>query len=227
MEITVVVPVGPHPGNKRYLPECLNSIINQTAEVQEVLIINDQANLVETEVIPGILLAKTRIWPTPWLSGVAHAFNFGVALAAHELVFMLGSDDRLEPWCIADCRRAYESTKRDNLVYYAVDVAYSDGRSQSLPCHAAMVTKSLFRLNGGFPVESAVGAPDTMLLSIMLGNSPRAGRIHRVVSTQPPYWYRVHDETDTARRGAKYAGVMRSIRDILTKTWEPATWTQR
>lgn len=225
MQITVVVPVGPHPGNKRYLAECLQSIVDQTDEVDEVLIIDDQAHLVDIEVIPRALFAKTRIWPTPWLSGVAHAFNFGVALAAHELVFMLGSDDRLEPWCIADCRATYEAENRDNLVYYGVDVEYSDGRgSQSLPCHAAMVTKSLFKLTGGFPIESAVAAPDTMLLSIMLGNKGRAGRIVRVKSALPPYWYRVHQETDTAARGAKYTWVAGQIRDIVTKTWEPATW---
>ncbi len=226
MQITVIVPVGPHPGNKRYLPECLYSIGEQYRPVQEVLIIDDQAHL-SLEDIPASIRDKTRIWKTPWLSGVAHAFNFGVALATHEHVFMLGSDDLIYPWCMNDCERAYESTKRDNLIYYAVDVEYSDGRQQSLPCHAAMVTKSLFELNGGFPVESAVGAPDTMLLSIMLGNSPRAGRILQVKSDKPPYYYRVHDETDTATRGSRYTGVMTSIRDILTKTWEPATWTRR
>ncbi|KKM71392.1 hypothetical protein LCGC14_1431150, partial [marine sediment metagenome] len=160
--ITVVVPVGPNPAYREYLKECLDSIRAQTVPAGEILVIDDQANLTQEDVGQDVTL-----WKTPWLAGVAHAFNFGVALAQHDLVFMLGSDDVLLPGCLADCIATWEA-HRDHLGYYYVDLVYQDGRQQSLACNAAMVTKTLWRHNGGFPVESAVGAPDTVLISIML-----------------------------------------------------------
>lgn len=220
--ITVVVPVGPSPAYRKYLAECLDSIRAQTTPPAEILVIDDQAHLSQEDVGSDVTL-----WKTPWLSGVAHVFNFGVALAQHDLVFMLGSDDRLEPHCVADCIAAYEAAKRDPLGYYYVDVQYSDGRQQSLACHAAMVTKSLWHHNGGFPVESAVGAPDTVLVSIMLAARGKAGHLVHVASRTPPYWYRLHADTDTVARSRPFFGAIKAVRDHFTEgaiQWKKPTW---
>lgn len=219
--ITVVVPVGPNPAYRAYLGECLDSIRAQTVPAGEILVIDDMANLTQEDVGPDVTL-----WKTPWLSGVAHVFNFGVGLAQHDLVFMLGSDDRLETWCLQDCTKAYQ-THHDPLAYYYVDVQYSDGRQQSLACHAAMVTKALWRHNGGFPVESAVGAPDTVLISIMLAAKGAAGHLIHVGSQVPPYWYRLHDQTDTVARSRPFYGAIKAIRDHYTEEavqWKGPRW---
>ncbi len=216
--ITVVVPVGPNPAYRDYLGECLESI---RAQADEILVIDDMANLTQEDV--GL---DVTLWKTPWLSGVAHAFNFGVALAKHDLVFMLGSDDVLLPGCLADCVAAY-GAYQDPLGYYYVDVRYSDGREQSLACHAAMVTKALWRHNGGFPVESAVGAPDTILISIMLAAKGAAGHLIHVGSQLPPYWYRLHDQTDTVARSRPFFGAIKAVRDYYTEEavqWSKPTW---
>ncbi|KKM05388.1 hypothetical protein LCGC14_1754560, partial [marine sediment metagenome] len=113
----------------------------------------------------------------------------------------------------------------DPVGYYYVDIQYSDtGETQSLACHAAMVTKKLWCLSGGFPVESALGAPDTMLVSIMLGAKGNAGNLRRVESSQPPYLYRRHDQTDTLSRGNKYHSEMFTLRNKLTANWKQPTW---
>lgn len=216
--ISVIIPVGPNPAYRKYLPGCLESVRNQARQADEVLVIDDQAHLEQADVGDGV-----RLWKTPWLSGVAHAFNFGVALAEQELVFMLGSDDRLMPWCLGDCLKSYEQYQ-DSLGYYYVDVQYSDGRSQNLACNAAMVTKALWKHNGGFPVESAVGAPDTVLISIMLAAKGSAGNLRHVDSAQPPYWYRVHDQTDTAARAPRFQGAIFGVRGELTKSWRRPEW---
>lgn len=45
MNITVVVPVGPFASNKRWLPECLESIKAQTRQPDELILIDDMADL--------------------------------------------------------------------------------------------------------------------------------------------------------------------------------------
>lgn len=270
--ITVVVPVGPNPAYREYLGECLESLRRQTCPPDEVLIIDDQAQLLAgvdvsdfsasqsscsrslfdaiiaelehssgsglsfhslKDPTQGIIEMIGRQWPfpitlwkTPWLSGVAHAFNFGVGLARHDLVLMLGSDDRLEPWCLEDCLKTYED-HQDPLGYYYLDVQYSDGRQQRLACNAAMVTKALWRHNGGFPVESAVGAPDTILVSIMLAAKGEAGHLIHVESHAPPYWYRQHDQTDTVARSRPFFGAIKAVRDYYTEEavqWKKPAW---
>ncbi len=218
--ITVTVPVGPNPIYRRFLPECLQSIRDQKVPASEILVIDDQAHLEQGDV--GV---DVRLWKTPWLSGVAHVFNYGVALAASELVLMLGSDDILKPWCIEDIIRSYQSRQQANG-YYWLDVEYSTGETQALACNAAAVTKGLWRHTGGFPVESALGAPDTMLLSIMLAHKGAAGRMFHVESHAPPYWYRQHPDTDTRSRAAEFSGAIGRVRDVVTQRWRKPEWTR-
>lgn len=159
-----------------------------------------------------------RVWRSPWRLGVACAFNFGVALARGDLVFLLGSDDELEPDCLERCVREWEKGKgRD--AYYWVSVLYTDGREypvQDLPCNAAMVTKGLWRQTGGFPVETASGAPDAALISILMAHRPEL--LVPVARGRPLYRYRAHGETDTAGRGP-WQGIILATRDLLTATW--------
>lgn len=200
--ITVTIPVGPYPQNVRWLHEALNSIVEQGVLPDEVLLIDDGAGL-DPAHYPGC-----RIWRTPWRSGVAHAFNYGVALARNDLVVMLGSDDRLLPDCIRTCWATWQRLD-DPIGYYAMTVLYDDGKVQNDPCNAAMVHKALWNLTGGFPIEAAIGACDTWLISkIMIGGG---GNIYHL-SEYPTYWYRAHEETSTRTR-ANWFGIIEIARD--------------
>lgn len=213
VSISVVIPVGPSEANKRWLTDAINSALDQTVQPEQLIIIDDGAGLHKYDVPFG-----ARLWQSPWRLGVASAFNVGVALAPTNCVFMLGSDDTLEPTCLENCLWKYDHVARPDLSYFWVGVKYSDGREdQYLPCHAAMVTQTLWRHTGGLPLEAASGASDAALISILWGN-PDAGDLICVNDKQPLYNYRVHPDTDTAQRGA-WQGVILETRDILTREW--------
>ena len=203
--IAVAIPVGPHPSNVQWLHEALESIEQQTELPGEVLLIDDGAHL-DPARYPGC-----RIWATPWPSGVAHAFNYGVALASYDLVIMLGSDDRLLPDCIAVCWQFWQGIQ-DPRGYYAMPVVYDDGREQLDPCNAAMVHKELWKLTGGFPVEAAIGACDTWLISKIWVGKGTQGSLY-TVGDRPLYWYRDHAATDTHVRGETW-GLLGQYRDL-------------
>lgn len=42
--VTVVIPVGPNPVYRQWLPECVNSVLNQTHKPDEIIFIDDGAN---------------------------------------------------------------------------------------------------------------------------------------------------------------------------------------
>ena len=203
--ITIAIPVGPHPSNVQWLHEALESIEAQTELPGEVLLIDDGAHL-DPQRYPGC-----RIWATPWPSGVAHAFNYGVALASYDLVIMLGSDDRLLIGCVARCWQEWQAVQ-DPHGYYAMPVVYDDGREQLDPCNAAMVHKELWKLTGGFPVEAAIGACDTWLISKIWVGKGTQGNLY-TVGDRPLYWYRDHSATDTHARGETW-GLLGQYRDL-------------
>ena len=217
--ITVTIPVGL--GHEGFLAEAIESIFEQTRLPQEILVISDMARLVAGW--DGSGPVPIRTWCSPWRLGVAHAFNFGVALAENDRVFLLGADDKLLPKCLEKCEIVWKSAGQMDT-YYGVGVRYSDGRDdQFVLCNAAMVTKGLWEATGGFPVETASGAPDAALLSILLGRN--VVRTILVDDKEPLYWYRVHEDTDTARRGS-WQGVILQTRDILTQEWQPPKWSE-
>lgn len=213
--ITVVIPVGPEKHHAQYLDECLESVYAQIHSPDEILIIDD---------MNGIELEETdqlHIWRSPWRLGVAHAFNFGIALARNECVFTLGADDKLLPQCLEKCIERYHQEKESDGWYF-VPVQYNDGREQNLACHAAMVTKGLWRKTGGLPPETASGASDAAFISMSMTSMSKVCKVFGVWS-EPLYWYRIHDKTDTASRYV-WQGVILETRNILSKTWTPPQW---
>lgn len=213
--VSVVIPIGPNPANLRWIEECIASVYAQTYPV-EIVLVDDMANVKPWFCQPGTY----TLWRSPWYLGVAHAFNIGVAIAPTEWCFMLGSDDWLEPDCVEKCV-AELNRLHDPMGYYYTGVRYSDTQElQDLACHAAMVSKTLWRRTGGFPIQSSSGAPDAALLSLMIGNYPHAGRIWKVANGIPLYNYRRHAETDTASKG-DWQGVILATRDLVTREWQP------
>lgn len=240
--VSVTIPVGPFESNKRWLRECMDSVREQTLKPYDIVLIDDGARLDEESWLQcwdyndGVYYAdylsheniEISIHSMPWRTGVAHAFNYGVMLAKAECVFMLGSDDTLEPLCLERCMRAYElNNKLDG--YYSVPLRYMDtGDIQTIPCNAAMVTKGLWHRTGGFPVESATGAGDAALLSILKAHYDDKGeRLVQWVGTltdqpeTPLYNYRRHPDIYTHKQPWP---IIDTLRSILTETYKEPEW---
>lgn len=221
MRVSVVIPVGPFPSNVLWLPEALESVLNQTLYPDEIIVIDDGAGLDLTE------YEDTYVWHAPWRMGISHSFNVGVGLSRSECVFMLGSDDTLEPTCLEKCMESY-SYRKEQPGYYSVPIRYMDDLSiQTAPCNAAMVTRSFWRMTGGFPIESAVGVGDSMLLSICLKHKlPVYWVGHDVGQDDTPlYNYRRHPDIHTYKLGP-YWGAIDSLRNTVTELWTPPEWTK-
>lgn len=218
--ISVVIPVGPYPANRRWLQESLDSVRAQTYKADEILIIDDMAFLEQEEVGDDV-----RIWKCPWNVGVACADNFGVALAKNNLVVLFTSDDWLYPWCLQNCIDTYQKYQ-DELGYYWFDIEYSDGRIQRCASGPAMVTKALWKHTGGLPPEASSGASDALFNSILIAHHGEAGRQYQIISEEPPYWFRMHDECGNAYRGP-WQGVILETRKLCSDLWKSPEWTKK
>lgn len=220
--ITVAIPVGPVPGNRRWLGECLESVRKQTRQPDEVLMISDMAGLpVGTDYRNPYPI---RTWATPWRVGVACAFNFGVALAKHNLVLMLGSDDWLEPECLEKCLEAWELHDRREAYYWFPIWIDDPPRPQGLPTNAAMVTKGFFRQTGGFPLEANIGMQDRIFMAVI--SKHFADRLV-LVHDYPLYYARSHPDCETFLRLPGWSDVAELVHRRVADLWKRPDWTDR
>lgn len=247
--ISVVIPVGPYESNKKWLRECLDSVTKQTIQA-EIILIDDGAELLSLDWLglsmpeyPDMRMQCSYLWREiedaninggcyyqdilycrlPWRTGISHAFNYGISVASNELVVMLGSDDTLEPTCLERCVQAYNRVGNQSA-YYALPIRYMDTREiQTAPCNAAMITKTFFKMIGGFPIESAVGMGDSALLSICIRHRLPVYWVGKIIGNEetPLYNYRRHPDIHTYKL-TKFMNAIFEIRDILTKDWNRA-----
>src|SRR3972149_6539607 len=216
--ITIGIPVGPREGHRRWLGEALQSCQRQTLSAGEVILVVDEDSSGISELIPDGL--PCRIWVAPWKLGAANGFNHSVGLAKTPYVFLLASDDTLEPYCLELCKQEIERSSNSESTIIWVGVRYmKDNETQALPCGAIMVPKSLWVRIGGYPLECIFGAPDHVLFSFILAKGKDYGiDIQGVRRTL--YNYRTHPDTEQFHR-SEWHGVMGQVRDILTATWKP------
>lgn len=220
--VSVVIPVGPFPSNTRWLREAIDSVINQTLKPSDILLIGDGTSVTEyAKLAPFPTLI--RVWESPARVGIAHAFNCGIALAMSELVFMMGSDDIMLPDCLADCVRTYEQCRVDGYYHISLDYADEDGKPldkiQTLPCNAAMVTKAFWQKVGGFPIEAAVGAPDRIMISLLMTRMPEC--LIPVAEGKPNLLVRVHPDTYTAKTGKTGRfGLVDMVNSYVMENWK-------
>lgn len=253
-DISVVIPVGPKKEYLEWLPECIESVMNQTHKPKEIIIVDDSCGVLIDESI-NHCFGKGRLkfidlfglpadeccensvvkenktefhvdgfpiisyFKTPWNVGVADAFNFGVGLSTSNLVFMLGSDDKLMPTCLEEVVKEYDKQQIEG--WYNVTLVTSTGEESWIPNNAAATTRKLWKWVGGFPPSAGVAACDAVVLSILMKHAPE--RIVQVKQGTPLYWGRVHEHQDTRHNMAYFAtsGIVEVIRNLETQRWEP------
>jgi hypothetical protein len=234
--VSVTIPVGPNEVYLQWLPECLDSVIKQTYPADELILIDDSLGVLGNKYLDmlGITVEPTKgehgelrydevgkpklvVWRSPWNLGVPDAFNIGIALSSNNLVFMLGSDDKLMPDCLNECVAAYLKHKIEG--WYAVTYVTQGGRQDYIPNNAAMVTKKLWNYLGGFPPSAGVGGCDAVCLSILMAHDP--ARIILVKQGTSLCWLREHPDQDTKRNAWLFSGEIVSIRNKETARWKP------
>ena len=216
--ITVIIPVGPQPVYRKYLQECLDSIKKQTVRPTEVLLVDDMAHLRDWGLDTNGLTVKVH--ENAWNLGNPASKNVGVAVARNPLCLMIGSDDKLHPWCIADLTHSWE-VFQEPLGYYWCDVEYDNGDCQAVPCGGAMVHKALWQETGGYPLKSVVGADDSIFIDLLAVRG--LAKLIHVKSKNPPIWCRRHDQSLTAKNGPWWQ-VIPKAREIIVAEWEKPTW---
>lgn len=229
--ITVVIPVGPREQHQRWLDEAIQSAFDQTYKPTEILLLDDMAFLSPAWTLPRSYYfvpgaPDIHIYRPPWHVGVYCAYNFGVALAENECVFILNSDDKLMPTCLEKCWESYHKNNQKDAWYFVNYQLSESGEVQGgfVAPNIAMMTKGLFKLMGGFPLEGVIGGGDCLMNSII--SKHYNDRLIQVAE-EPLYWHRQHEGQFTAYQSSKFAEEVYTIRGKVVNNYVAPEWTKK
>lgn len=128
VSIAVVVPAF---NVENYVRSALNSVLAQTREVDEVIVIDDGSTdgtptiLAEYKGVPGWRIVRTRN------NGLGPARNLGRALAKSDYIYFFDSDDLLKKRFIERVHEVIEEYQRPDMMLLAGDTFYDDGFQHS------------------------------------------------------------------------------------------------
>lgn len=93
--VTIIVPIY---NTEKYLEECIESILNQTHQKLEIILVNDGSTDKSKEIIENFHKKDSRIKAFHREnSGVSATRNFGIDAATGEYICFSDADDKLEP----------------------------------------------------------------------------------------------------------------------------------
>ncbi|MBS4174056.1 bifunctional glycosyltransferase family 2 protein/CDP-glycerol:glycerophosphate glycerophosphotransferase [Bacillus sp. FJAT-49736] len=112
MKISVIIPVY---NTEEFLPECMESVVNQTYKDMEILIINDGSTDYSYKILKEYENKDNRIklFSFKERKGVGAARNFGISQSTGEYLYFLDSDDYLE---ISALEKLINNIKSGNIL---------------------------------------------------------------------------------------------------------------
>lgn len=218
--VTVLMCVGPESKHQEFMDEALESVYMQTVAPDELLFVDDMANLTTIRGTVNRYGTMENVWRAPWNLGSVAAVNCGVSLARNDAVIILASDDWIDPGLVEKCMRVYDESK---LAYYWFDIQHHGMYEErmSLPSGASMVTKKLWQYTGGVPYEACVGHPDSIFVSVMQVNMPEI----EFVQVGALYHARIMEANDYyVRLRGGWNGTIDAVKNLCTTNWKKPAW---
>jgi len=124
-KVSVIVPVY---NVEAYLTECLNSIVNQTFDDIEIILVDDGSTDLSGNIMNEFAKKDSRIIIYSQLNqGVSAARNSGISLASGEYILFVDSDDSILENSIETIYKQATETNAD-IVIGNVLYCYQDGR---------------------------------------------------------------------------------------------------
>jgi len=113
--VSIVVPVY---NVENYLQRCLDSIIGQTFQHIEIIVVNDGSTDTSLEILKHYAQREPRITLIDQSNqGLSGARNSGIKTAQGEYILFVDSDDIIEPSLVEECLQLIKKEQSDIIVY--------------------------------------------------------------------------------------------------------------
>lgn len=127
-KISVIIPLY---NAKKYIGKCVESVLSQTHENIELIIINDGSTDASAETVSNYLSDPRILYTKQENSGVSSALNRGLDHASGDFIAFMGDDDYIEPDMYEKMLNSLEREDADVAVC-DFNLVYEDGRDKQL-----------------------------------------------------------------------------------------------
>jgi len=197
---------------KPFLPQCLDSLLNQTLRDIQIICIDDGSDdgslhLLNDYAVRDLRVEVIRLEQN---GGQAHARNVGLRQAKGEVICMVDADDWLAPDALEQLYGAFDADV-DAVLFNLVKV-YGDGREETYPSpftlHQNISGEEAFRLSLTWQIHGLYGVRAAIHHELPYDETCRAysddntTRIHYLCSrcvafSSGTYYYRQHQASVT------------------------------
>lgn len=225
IKVSLIVPVY---NTSKYLDKCLNSLINQTLEEIEIIIIND-GSTDDSEKIIKSFKDKRIVYISKKNEGIGKTRNLGIEKAKGEFLAFVDSDDYLS---IDFCEKMYNKAIKDNCDLVIcnffekrrnlIGITFNNFEDTNLkkypelinninlgPCNK-LYKKSLFENKDNRFVEN-LKYEDAPFVIKMLISANKIGKIDDYLT-----YYVIHNNSETTIRDNRIFDII-LITDIIVK----------
>lgn len=122
MKFSIIVPVY---NVEKYIKDCLDSILNQSYDNFEVIVVNDGSTDKSKEIVEQYKDKRIKLYNKE-NTGVADTRNFGINQCTGEYFIFVDSDDTINKDLLTTLKNVLDKEKVD-LVKYQIQMIYSDG----------------------------------------------------------------------------------------------------
>ena len=214
-----------------FIDEAIESVIGQTYEDFELIIINDGSTDNSEEKIVEWIKKQNRItFVKADDIGSSKARNLGVGLSSTDYFVPLDADDKIYPWFLERTVNVLERNPECGFCY--TDSIFSNQGRMIQPdynfhdlllgnyiCYCSLIDRNIFNEIGGYE-ETNFNYFEDYLLWIAMGRKGYYG-IHL---PEPLFWHRVHDKALTSKTD-KFANIykafiIRKFPELYPRNWQ-------
>lgn len=128
-KVSIVIPVF---NNEKYIQKCLSSVMNQSFQELEIIVIDDGSTDSSYSIIQKLAMKDKRIVLVHQNNaGVAAARNAGIDIASGEYITFLDGDDYI---CIDYIEKLYTCAKKKSADLVVCGITYVDNKGKVLKC---------------------------------------------------------------------------------------------
>lgn len=116
MKVSVVMPVY---NVEKFVEKAINSVLNQSYENFELILVNDKSTDKSLEILKKYEEKDSRIKVVdkPVNEGLGYARNSGMEVATGDYIYFIDSDDYVEPNLIEECVKSIEENQSDVVIF--------------------------------------------------------------------------------------------------------------
>ena len=123
-QVSIVIPIW---NTEKYLERCLQSLVNQTLQIIEIICVNNGSTDRCGEIIENFAKSDKRIKVVNIEHGsISNARNTGIAAASAPYITFVDSDDWVEPTCYDEALKEFSKDSEIDLVCWGANIVNSD-----------------------------------------------------------------------------------------------------